>query len=472
MRPRKILSVEFLAPVLLALATISVVGYHQRDLPFKAHQERSFNSPRLVSIKPLLVSIKPLIEEGEICTDPDSSESPNLASLGAGPTITSILAQRAMQEQRPARLDRGPARMIIDTSPTFSNVVVDVARNEVIAAGENTFQVLVYDRRANTPTNATMTEPKRVLGGNKTKIDYVCGLHVDPSTGDIYILNDDTETTLSVYSRDDQGNIPADRELKTPIYTFGLAVDEEHQELYMTVQRDGAVSVFRKQASGDEAPIRLLQGPRTRLADPHGIAIDSTNDLMFVTNFGYSARHSTEGVDLAKILPKPNWPIDNRLVIPGSGKFEAPSVTVHERTASGDTPPLRVIQGPKTRLNMPAGIAADPKRREIYVANDMDHSILVFSSEAGGDVAPLRLLKGSKTGLKHPSGLFLDTKNNELWVANFGNHSLTVYPLSAQGDTAPLRTIRSAPLGSPTTMVGNPGAVAYDTKRSELLVPN
>ena len=99
-------------------------------------------------------------------------------------------------------------------------------------------------------------------------------------------------------------------------------------------------------------------------------------------------------------------------------------------------------------------------------------SILVFDSSADGDVAPFRVLEGAHTGIKNPTGLFLDTKNNELWVTNFGNHTVTVYPSGAEGDTPPLRTIRSAPMGEPSLMIGNPGAVEFDTKRKEILVPN
>ena len=53
-----------------------------------------------------------------------------------------------------------------------------------------------------------------------------------------------------------------------------------------------------------------------------------------------------------------------------------------------------------------------------------------------------------------------------------GNASATVYPLTADGDVAPLRTIRSAPLGKLSQAIGNPGAVGYDSKREEVLVPN
>ncbi len=44
--------------------------------------------------------------------------------------------------------------------------------------------------------------------------------------------------------------------------------------------------------------------------------------------------------------------------------------------------------------------------------------------------------------------------------------------LHAQGDTAPIRTIRAAADGVPALQIANPGSVAYDTKRDEIIVPN
>ena len=158
--------------------------------------------------------------------------------------------------------------------------------------------------------------------------------------------------------------------------------------------------------------------------------------------------------------------------LPGSGQLLPPSISVYSRTASGNTAPLRVIAGPDTQLNWPATIAVEPGRGELFVANDGGHSILVFRETDQGNVAPSRILKGPKTGIKNPIGVSLDTENNELWVSNFANHSVTVYSLSAEGDTPPLRTIRAAPLGKVALGVGNPGGVAYDSKRKEILVPN
>ena len=87
-------------------------------------------------------------------------------------------------------------------------------------------------------------------------------------------------------------------------------------------------------------------------------------------------------------------------------------------------------------------------------------------------MAPIRELRGPKTLLKNPTGITLDQKNGEFWVANFGNHSATVYDIAASGDASPKRMIRSAPIGTPTPMIGNPHTMAFDTKRNEILVAN
>ncbi len=421
---------------------------------------------RLPTGYPQLVSYQPLPQTGgwEQCL-----------LMPAGASLVTAYAQQAQQpapspSPRPAETtsnngDRPPRRVIHDPRPTFSAVAVDPVRDEVVVQDENLFQILVYDRLANTPPQAALTEPKRVIGGLKTKVEFNCGLYVDPKTGEIYSVSNDTVDTTVVFSRQARGNVTPDRQLHTPHGTYGIAVDEEHQELFLTVQHDSAVVVYRKAASGEEEPIRLLQGDRTRLADPHGVAVDTKRDLMWVANHG-SVHQQVSPPGLARRSAT------RAIEVPGSGQLLPPSITVYPRTAGGNTAPIRVIEGPKTQLNWPAVIAVDPERGELFVANDGDHSILVFRETDQGNVAPLRVLKGPKTGIKNPTGISLDTQNNELWVSNFGNHSLTVYSLRAEGDTPPLRTIRAAPLGKQALGMGNPGAVGYDSKRKEILVPN
>jgi DNA-binding beta-propeller fold protein YncE len=346
-------------------------------------------------------------------------------------------------------------------------------RGEVVAGDENMFQLLVYDRLANTPPEATMTEPRRIIAGDRTGLEFVCGLHLDQTTGDVYVINADTAAQMQVFARTQQGNVAPSRVLNTgqEIRGRGIAVDAENKELFIASQHNAALAVFRQHAGENEPPIRLLQGDLTQLANPHGIAFDQQNGVVYVTNHGQvSSRPERDEADLDE--SRANVPLPRGMAVPGSGRFLEPSITVYRRTASGNTPPLRVIQGSKTQLNWPAGIAIHEGRQELYVANDTGNSVLVFRADASGDVSPIRVIKGPKAELDAPGGVFLDTKNNELWVSNYGNHSLNVYPLAADGDTAPLRRIRSGPLDSRALMIGNPGAVAYDTKREEILVPN
>ncbi|HXG25168.1 MAG TPA: hypothetical protein VNJ09_11475 [Chthonomonadales bacterium] len=351
---------------------------------------------------------------------------------------------------RSEQLNRQPLRVIKDPYPTYSAVAVDPLRNEIVLQDENLFQILVYDRMTNTPATAMMSEPKRAIGGLLTHIEFNCGLYIDPQSGDIYSINNDMVDRMVVFSREQKGNVPPMRELHTPHRTFGIAVDEENEELYLTVQHPPQVVVYKKTASGEDKPIRVLEGEDTQLEDAHGIALDLRNQLMYVSNHGSRSNRD----------------------VPGSGSFEPPSITVYPLKASGNHRPVRIIEGPKTQLNWPAQIYLDQERQELFVANDTGDSILVFRATEHGDVAPIRILKGPKTGLQNPTGVFVDEKNNELVVANMGNHSATVYPRTAHGDMAPLRTIRGAPLGKKAQMIGNPGAVGYDTKREEILVPN
>jgi DNA-binding beta-propeller fold protein YncE len=368
--------------------------------------------------------------------------------------------------------------MVRDEYPSFAAVAVDPVRDEVVFTDESLFQILVYSRLENTPKDAKFSKPKRVIAGDNALIEFQSGLYIDSENGDVFAPNNDTVDTLVVFSREANGDVKPKRALHTPHGTFNVAVDEQRKEMYLTTQHDATVVVFRKAADKDEAPIRLLQGPDTELADPHGIAIDPRDEVFFVANYGSRAvrdpnREIRTGVPgSGKGRDKENWPYGREYAIPGSGTHSDPSITVYPLGAKGNDRPVRKIQGDKTQLNWPTGIAFHPTRRELFVANDMGPSILVFDANANGNVAPKRVLKGPKTKLANPTSVSLDMKNGELWVANFGGHTGTAYPIDAAGDVAPLRTIRNAPEGTPSLMIGNPGALTYDEKREQILVPN
>jgi DNA-binding beta-propeller fold protein YncE len=444
------------------------------------------SSPRLVSVSPLPPSL------GETCTwdvaTLEQPRTPGVAAFQAPQPAASGRRERpeggicATLDCASATAKRQPLRFIQDPYAGFSAVAVDPVRNEVVLLDENRFNILVYDRLANTPASAARTDPRRRIGGMRTESEYVSGVYIDPPSGDLYVVNNDTVHDLTVFSRNAQGDVPPDGLLESPYGNFGIAVSEQRQELFLTVQHDSAVMVYRKMARGHERPIRLIQGNRTGMGDPHGIAFDPKTNLIFVTNYGTSrqAVPGTLGAGGSTRTPRiPLWPSGNLMpfsyrheVVLGTGTFGPPSITVYPADAQGNVAPVRVIQGPNTRLNWPTAVAVDSEHGEIYVANAVGDTINVFAATAQGNAAPIRVLKGAQTLLKNPTGVSVDIANDEVWVANFGNHMATVYRRTAAGDAAPLRVIRSAPLNEPASLFSNPFGVAYDTRREEIIAPN
>jgi DNA-binding beta-propeller fold protein YncE len=370
--------------------------------------------------------------------------------------ISSLAAQRP-NEVRPIVIDRAPLRTIKDPYPSFSAVAVNADNNMLVVTDQNLFQILEYDSRTNTPATARFTEPRRVISGTNTKAEMMCGVYIDPKTLDIYVINNDTQRWMPVFSPDAKGNVQPNRVLGN-IRGFAIGVHEERNELFITNQ-DSVVYVFRKQAAGEEKPLRVLRGNDTELSDPHGIAIDAKNNVFFVSNYGNGE---------VTVDPEPG----SRQRPRSYGKFSPPSITAYALEANGNAKPLAKIQGPKTLLNWPSHMALHQERQELFVANDADDSVLVFRTSDKGDVAPTRVIKGPNTGIKHPPGITLDEKRGDLYVASMGNASVRVFPVTANGNVRPSRTVRGGPEGRLALNIGNPGGVGYDTKRDQVLVLN
>jgi DNA-binding beta-propeller fold protein YncE len=358
---------------------------------------------------------------------------------------------RGPSGRTPIVLERAPLRFIKDPNPSFSGVAVNSEHNMLVVTDENLFQILEYDTKENTPPQLRFSEPKRIISGTDTRAEMMCGVYIDPKTREIYVMNNDTQSYIPVFAPDSKGNAKPERYLDG-VRGFGIAADEEAGLLYMTNQ-NGSIMVFPKQAAGRDKPVRRIEGNNTLLQDPHGIALDPKNKLIYVSNFGNADLRAADGRGRY-------------------GKFDAPSITVYPLEGNGDIKPVRVIRGPKTLMNWPSHMVLHVQRQELFVANDADDSVLVFRTMDEGDVAPIRVIKGPNTGIKHPPGIALDEKLGEIFVASMGNASVTVFPITASGNVRPMRTVRGAPTGTVGLNIGNPGAVGYDSKRDQILVPN
>ena len=437
----------FAALVLMAACTL-LLGLVGERSNLKNPSGSSLGSPRLVSVQEVP-------DYGEICAPEPPSRNASMIAALQEKNLFASFQETAVHAASPETGDtvevtRPPVRTIKDTYPIYSSIAVDPLRDEVVLQDTNLFSIKVFNRLDNTTPNAEPAQPKRVIQGPHTLNEYNNGLYIDPQTGNIHSVAMDTADSMIVFPGGANGDVAPIRKLNTPHRNFATAVNEEKGEIYITIQYPPKVMVYRKEANGDEKPLRVLEGEHTRLYDTHGIALDVKKNLMFVGTWGNASDYR----------------------VAGTGKFYPPSINVYPLDASGDTAPLRVIQGSKTRLDWAGGMSLDPDRGDLYVANDVGNSILVFRETDDGDVAPSRIINGDKTGLSHPAGISLDLKNQEFWVSNMGNSSATCYSLKAEGNATPVRTIRSAPLGRTSVKFGKPQAVAYDSKREQYLVPN
>jgi 6-phosphogluconolactonase (cycloisomerase 2 family) len=398
------------------------------------------DSPRLISVQE--------IPDGDSCYRPseDSVLKPPQNLFDAFEP-TPVQAQESVGGEEVAR---PPVRHIWDTAPVFSSVGVDSVRNEVYLQDSNRWSIRVFGRLDNAKPGEPPTEPRRIISGPTSDVQFNSCVWVDPGSGDIYTVENDTGDSIVVFGNRATGDPEPLRKLKVTHRAQSMAIDNATGELFLSVQYPPQVAIYSKQASGDDKPLRLIQGAKTRFSDVHGIAIDSTNKLLYVTNWGNVSDYR----------------------VAGSGRFEPPSISVYPTSSDGDTAPLRTIQGSKTQLDWPGAMSVDPDTGDLYVANDMGQSIIVFHRNDEGDVPPARVIKGSKTRLSYPAGVFVDAKNKEVWASNLGNSTATVYPLMADGDVAPLRTIRGAEENKQSLKLGKTEALAYDSKREQLLVPN
>src|SRR5947199_8288725 len=109
-------------------------------------------------------------------------------------------------------------------------------------------------------------------------------------------------------------------------------------------------------------------------------------------------------------------------LVPSTGQFLGPSITVHSRTATGNAAPLRIIHGPHTQLSLPDGIYRDPVSGELIVANTGDDSVLFFAKDAAGDAKQVRVLKGWATKLKGPVRILIDSIRHKSWLVIWNSH--------------------------------------------------
>jgi sugar lactone lactonase YvrE len=338
-------------------------------------------------------------------------------------TGIAIFAPSADGDVEPARVIAGPCTRM--NNPVA--IAVD-RKNRVYVASNFGSDDPIQDAASVTvyaPDASGDAAPIRLIVGPRTRLLAPTALAAGDD-GTVYVANggtwNDDNGSVRVYAAGASGSAPPLRTIigiQTRLVAPTDLVVGRGDTLYvlgLSQARFGKsrITVFAPTAVDDALPIRMIEGGSTGLAGPTALALDASGRL-YAANNKEAKGLNAYGPDLG-------------------------SVTVYRPGADGNMPPERTIEGSYTRLNGPTGIARD-KAGNLYVANQWGTgpgSVTVYDPGAEEDVRPIRMIAGPTTGLQAPAGVALDA-HDTLYVVN--QHTVTVYAPGVTGDATPVRTI-------------------------------
>ncbi len=234
-----------------------------------------------------------------------------------------------------------------------------------------------------------------------------------------------------------------------------IRYDALHDEIFVTNPFAQAVLVFRGGADGEEAPLRVIQGPRTQLAGSAYAGVDRLD------------------VD----------PVHNEIFVPARNV-----ILVFPRDATGDVAPIRVIKGPETRIQSSQTLAVDPVRNLIVAGDtgggdpernrlgiitvargdsalrrDARGSLLIFNRTDQGNVKPLRVIHGPKAGIASLTQLQVYSPRG--WIVMTGSGIVGIWSVFDDGDVPPRWK-----LDGPKSTLIRPRGVTLNPRDKELIV--
>ena len=197
---------------------------------------------------------------------------------------------------------------------------------------------------------------------------------------------------------------------KTGAIGSRVDVDPVHNEVF--TYRNNSILVYPREANGDVAPIRVIQGADTQLANVYSLAVDPVNDVLVV---GLNS----------------NWGAER-----SNGRGEKGAILVFNRTDQGNVKPRAVIRGDKSGIVRINQMQVYPQRKLIVVAmpgiidkmEPPEAFVGVWSYDDNGDVPPRwKIPIGATTKMKKPFGVVLNPKNKEVIVSDMRNQGILTY---------------------------------------------
>ncbi len=210
------------------------------------------------------------------------------------------------------------------------------------------------------------------------------------------------------------------------------AVDDE---ILVPNPFSNAILTFRGGANGQEAPVRIIQGPNTELNGPDRLDIDVVHREIFVPGRGNVLVFPLDGngdVRPKRAVRGPDTqiagssiavdPLNNMFAVTGRDR----SILVFDRLANGNVKPLHVIRGPNTQIDRINQMAVYPAGKLLVVAMPGVQGAMepprvfvgMWSLDDDGDIAPKWTITGKQTGLKKPFAVALNPEHKELYVTD------------------------------------------------------
>ncbi|MBI3941042.1 MAG: hypothetical protein HY315_09420 [Acidobacteria bacterium] len=256
---------------------------------------------------------------------------------------------------------------------------------------------------------------------------------------------------IAAFAREAEGNAKAVRKIEGQATLMSrtmhsIVYDEIHDEFVVPQPFGHAILTFRGSAKGEEPPIRVIEGPRTKLSG-----------LQFLTTD----------------------PVNNEILVP-----EGESILVFPREGNGDIAPIRVLEADGSDYSAYFGeysrVAVDPVRNLMVVTGqtrgqDRSAVLMIFRRTDHGKVKPLGIVGGPKTGLESTFNLLVYPPRGEIIVTVPGPGSgeematersfVGVWSIDDRGDVPPRWTI-----GGPYGTLRKPRGVALDPKNKTVIV--
>jgi hypothetical protein len=245
---------------------------------------------------------------------------------------------------------------------------------------------------------------------------------------------------IASFPRLADGNTKATRKLEGQKTLLGrtmhsIVYNDLHDEYSVPQPFAQAILTFRGGATGEEAPIRVIQGPHTELAEPDRLGLDQVNDEIYV-------------------------PLDKQ-------------VLVFPRAANGDVAPKRILKGPDTTLGAEA-IAIDTVHNLLVATGIGDDGLRlrIFDRMAQGNTKPLRLIGGKNSrfgrlggpiAVYSPKGWIIATVRGAGALAS-EDAFMGIWSVEDDGDVPPRWTI-----GGPHGVFRMPRGVAIDEKNKSII---